>query len=270
MTSERAPTMRLFIACLLVLTSLGASPEPPATVQPLPIGSLVRSHFVTPRGVTVTVESAVFPRDRVTFGIIDYPFGGPRGSTVSRSVVEHVLAAIGSGYVGNNYRPDGLLVIDGRVHEPPTRARSGIVGTARDGRPILTWIDGADPRALRYAMQAGPFIVDPGGTPGIRRDDGSRWRRSVIIASPDLIALAVTSDCGLYDLMNALLRSPEAFGVDRVDRALNLSGGPTSGLAVRLPAGGVETVPETARIRSVLTVMEREPAPSASPQPKTP
>lgn len=263
--------MMLFLAAsVLALQSLGASSVLSTTVQPLPIGSLVRSQFVAPRGATVTVESAVFPRDRVSLGIIDYPVGGPHGSTVSRSVVEHVLAALGSGYFRGNYGPKGLLVMDGSVHEPPTKQLSGLVGSTRDGRPIVTWIDGVNTRELRYAMQAGPFIVDPGGTPGIRSDDRTRSRRSVVIESDDAIAVAVTSNCGLYDLMNALLLTPQAFGVGRVDRALNLSGGPSSGLAVRLPSGGVENIPETIRIRSVLTVVERDPAPAGSPQPKTP
>ena len=256
-------------ASVLALSSLGASSVLSTTVQPLPIGSLVRSQLAVPGGATVTVESAVFPRDRVSLSIIDYPFGGPPGETVSRSVVEHVLAAIGGGYFGGRYRPNGLLVMDGTVHEPATKQFSGLVGSTRDGRPIVTWIDGVDAHALRYAMQAGPFVVDPGGTPGIRRDDGSRWRRSVVIESDDAIAVAVTSDCGLYDLMNALLLTPQAFGVGRVDRALNLSGGPTSGLAVRLPSGGVESVPETVRIRSVLTIVERDPTATGSSQPKS-
>lgn len=261
---------RFLAACALLLSSLGASPAAVPAVQPLPIGSLVRSQFAVPGGARVSVESAVFPRDRVSFAIIEYPFGGPPGATVSRSVVEHVLAAIGSGYFRGNYRPAGLLVIDGAVHEPAKATPSGVVGSTPDGRLVMTWIDGVDTHALRYAMQAGPFVVDPGGTPGIRSDDRSRQRRSVVIESGDAIAVAVTSDCGLYDLMNALLRSPQVFGVDRVDRALNLSGGPSSGLAVRLPSGGVETVPETTRVRSVLTVVERDSAPAGSPQPKTP
>jgi hypothetical protein len=97
----------------------------------------------------------VFPRDRVSLGIIDYPVGGPHGSTVARSVVEHVLAALGSGYFRGGYEPDGLLVIDGAVHEPARKEPAGLVGSTRDGRPIVTWIEGVNTRELRYAMQAG-------------------------------------------------------------------------------------------------------------------
>jgi hypothetical protein len=244
-------------ACVLALSSLAAAPEPVTTVETLPIGALVKSHLATPDGRRVDVESAVFPRDRVSVGIIDYPVAGPPGATVSRSVVQHVLAAISSGYSGPGSRPQGLLVMDGAVHSPATNIRSGVVGSTREGDPIVTWIEGTDPHAFRYAMQAGPFVVDPGGTPGITRDDGHRARRSIVIESDDGIAVAVTSPCGLYDLMNMLLREPRAFGVERVDRALNLSGDASSGLAVRLPGGGVDSVPERMRVRSVLTIVER-------------
>jgi hypothetical protein len=246
----------LLVAGALMLAALGASPDPGPVVQPLAVGTLVKSRFAVPGG-TVEVESAVFPRDRVSIGVIDYPLGGPPGAMVSRSVVEHVLAAIGGGYMRAGFRPQGLLVMDGAVHEPESGAYSGVVGSTRDGRPVLTWADGLDPHTLRYAIQAGPFVVDPGGKPGIRSDDGHRLRRSLVIESADAIAVAVTSDCGLYDLMNALLRSPERFGVTQVERALNLSGGPSSGLAVRLPSGGVDSVPERIRIRTVLTIVER-------------
>lgn len=236
---------------------LGAAPALDITSEPLAIGTLVKSKFAASKYVVVSVEAAVFPRDRVSIGVMDYPFGGPPGGTVARSVVEHVLAALGSGGFTPGRLPDGLLVIDGAVHSPAVANRSGVVGSSRNGDPVVAWMVGADPKNLAYALQGGPFIVDPGGVAGIHRDDGQRARRSIVIESNDAIAVAVTSDCGLYDLMNALLRAPQAFGVDHVDRALNLSGGPSSGLAVRLPNGKVDVVPEMIRIRTVLTVTER-------------
>lgn len=245
------------IACALVLTLFGAAPDSGTTVQPLELGTLVKSHFVAPGNVMVPVETAIFPRDRVTVGVIDYPVGGPPGGMVERSVVEHVLAAIGSGYFGARWRPEGLLIMNGAVQSPAIANRSGVVGSSRDGEPVVAWMNGTDPKTLEYALQAGPFVVDPGGMPGIRRDDGQRARRSIVIESDDSIAVALTGSCGLYDLMNALLRSPEAFGLDRVDRALNLSGDLSGGLAVRLPDGSVETIPERMRIRSVLTIVRR-------------
>lgn len=259
-------SVRVLAACAVALTALGtAPPAVPAggtaglevSSEPLQLGTLVKSSFRVSGDVTVSVESAVFPRDRVSIRVIDYPLGGPPGAMVARSVVEHVLAALNGGYFTARGLPDGLVVIDGAVRSPAVAHLSGLVGSTRDGESIIGWLDGIDRRTLAYALQAGPFIVDPGGTAGIRRDSGERARRSIVIESDHAIAVAVTSACGLYDLMNALLLEPQAFGVDRVDRALNLDGGPSSGLAVRLPSGKVEQVPERTRIRTVLTVIER-------------
>jgi hypothetical protein len=150
-----------------------------------------------------------------------------------------------------------LLEIDGVVRQPARTGLSGIVGSAPDASPVVALAEGMDTAKLRDAVQSGPFLVDPGGEHGIRRDDGQRARRSLVILSADKIAIAVTSKCGLYDLATVLLQTPEVFGVDRVERALNLDGGPSTGFAVRLPSGDVDILAETARIRTVLVIQRR-------------
>ena len=137
---------------------------------------------------------------------------------------------------------------------------SGIVGSALDDAPVVVPTGAIPTAALKDAIQAGPFIVDPGGLPGIHSDDHQHARRSIVMLSEDSIAVAYTSSCTLYELMTALLRSPRTFGVERVERALNLSGGPSAGFAVRLPGGDIEAVPELYRVRTVLTIQARTPA----------
>ena len=162
-----------------------------------------------------------------------------------------------------------MLEIDGVVRQPARVGLSGVVGSASDDAPVVAVAEGIDTAKLRDALQTGPFLVDPGGAHGIRRDDGKRAQRSLVILTKDRIAIAVTSRCGLYDLATALVRSPWLFGVDHVERALNLDGGPSSGFAVRLLSGDVESVPESTRLRTVLTIVERSPSPTPSPV-KTP
>ena len=250
--------------CLLVAVAsvvIGAAPTPGPTVQKLTIGTFVRAGFIAPDGHAVQVQTAVFPRDLVTVRIVDYPYGGPIGETVLRSVQHDVLAAINGGYFTADYRPDGLLEVDGVVRTPVRAGLSGFVGSASDDAPVVALADGVDTAKLRDALQGGPFLVDPGGAHGIKRDDGQRARRSLVILTADKIAIAMTAKCGLYDLATALLQSPEIFGVDHVERALNLDGGPSTGFAVRLPGGEVDVVPETGRLRTVLTIQRRS-APS--------
>jgi len=161
------------------------------------------------------------------------------------------------GFFLSAYRPKGLLVIGGKVHEPMRSDLSGIVGSMADETPILVPARGVSTESLKDAIQAGPFVVDPGGAFGIRSDDRQHWRRAIVFVSAETIGVALTSSCTLYELADGLVHSPAAFGVDRVERALNLSGGPTAGFAVRLADGRVEGDPEQVRIRTVLTIRLR-------------
>ena len=236
---------------------LAAAPASGTSVEPLAMGTLVRSSFVASDHRTVHVQAAIFPRDRVTFGVVDLPLGGPVGETVSRAFSPAVVAAVTGGYFGPGYRPNGLLEIGGRVHDPARADLSGFAGSLTDGTPVVAPISYLSTASLKDAIQAGPFIIDPGGKFGIRRDDGQHARRAIVILSDDAIGVALTSSCTLYELAEGLTDAPAAFGVDRVERALNLSGGASAGFAVRLPDGRVESDPERIRIRTVLTIRKR-------------
>ena len=245
------------LALVAATTMLGTAPTVAPSVEPLALGTLVRASFVASGGRTVQVQSAIFPRDRVTIGIVDYPLGGPPGEMVSRAFSPPVVAAVTGGYFLARFRPKGLLEIGGSVREPARADLSGIVGSMPDETPVVVPSEGASTASLKDAIQAGPFIVDPGGAFGIRSDDHQHDRRAIVFLAGDQIGVALTSSCTLYELAEGLTRSPAAFGVERVERALNLSGSLTAGFAVRLPNGQVQGDPERARIRTVLTIRRR-------------
>jgi hypothetical protein len=244
----------------LSLAALGAAPAPSPSVQNLAVGMLVRSSFVASDRRTVQVQAAVFPRDRVTFGVVDLPLGGPVGETVTRAFSPGVLAAVTGGFFNPGYHPNGLLEIGGSVHDPARTDLAGFAGSLKDGTPIVAPTAYLATASLNDAIQAGPFVVDPGGKFGIRSDDGQHARRAIVILSDDAVGIALTSPCTLYELADGLVATPKAFGVERVERALNLSGGPSAGFAVRLPNGSVESDPERIRIRTVLTIRTRTPS----------
>lgn len=250
---------RVFFPLFVATATLAAAPASSPSIEPLALGTHVRSSFVASDHRMVQVEAAIFPRDRVTIGIVDYPLGGPVGEMVSRAFSPDVVAAVTGGYVGARF-PDGLLVLGGTVREP-AHARaglSGVVGSMADQTPVIVPAASASTASLKDAIQAGPFIVDPGGAFGIRSDDRQHARRAIVYFAGNSIGVALTSSCTLYELAEGLTQSPAAFGVERVERALNLSGGPTAGIAVRLPNGRVEGDPEQVRVRTVLTIRRRE------------
>jgi uncharacterized protein YigE (DUF2233 family) len=143
------------------------------------------------------------------------------------------LAAINGGYFDGDFRPVGLRIVDGILSSSPTNRPplSGYVSV--DGRGMLA-VTRAIPTAdsVRFAMQAGPFLIDPGGTLGIRSSGNTAARRSVIACAGDSIAWIITSEMGLFDLALCLHEQPGAFGLPRVECALNLDGGPSTGLII--------------------------------------
>ena len=250
------------IATLAALAgTLAAAPTNGTSEEPLALGMRVRSSFTASDRRAVQVQAAVFPRDRVTLGVVDVPLGGPVGETVTRAFGPGVVAAVTGGFFGPGYHPMGLLEIGGSVHDPARAEPSGFAGSLKDGTLVVAPIAYLATASMNDAIQAGPFVVDPGGKFGIRSDDGQHARRTIVILSEDAVAVALTSSCTLYELADGLVSSPKAFGVDRVERALNLSGGPSAGFAVRLPNGTLESDPERIRIRTVLTVRTRTASP---------
>ena len=248
---------RAIVVVCAAIATLALAPATAPPTEPLALGMRVRSSFVASDHRTVDVQAAVFPRDRVTFGIVDYPLGGPVGETVSRAFSPPVVAAVTGSYFVARFRPKGLLELNGSVREPVRTDLSGIVGSMADDTPVIEWSTGVSTASLKDAIQAGPFVVDPGGAVGIRSDDGQHARRAIVFLAGDQIGIALTSPCTLYQLAEGLTRSPAAFGVERVERALNLSGDASAGMAVRLPDGRVEGDPERIRIRTVLTIRRR-------------
>jgi hypothetical protein len=167
------------------------------------------------------------------------------------------VAAINGGYFTAEFAPAGLLRIDGRELAPLSRepAQSGVAVIDSRGALALRRRDDALDDAVA-AVQAGPFIIDPGGQVGIRpAEHPPMARRSLIIVARDgSVALAATSEVALRDLADCLHDHPVGFGLGMIERALDLDGGPSTALSI---AGWREPSPfvEKAPVRDVLVVL---------------
>jgi hypothetical protein len=180
------------------------------------------------------------------------------------------LAVTNGGFFTPERRPTGLLVHRGEVLAPLV-ASGGAAGSGvlvvEAGRVELLTREVAAGRSFEQAtlaLQAGPRLVEPDGRPGIKADDGVRANRTA--AGRDghgRLAVAVTydEDAGvtlgpsLFELMTLLGKE----GLGQVDPALalqvalNLDGGPSTGLSLRGVGGALELV-EGAAATSVLAL----------------
>jgi len=179
----------------------------------------------------------------------------PSGLRIPDSIKPGYLAALNGGYFELDLRPSGLLIDEGReVH-----AASGGSGVVVLGKR-LELIRARDfrPGTGSSALQAWPFLIEPGGADGIRRDDGKHSRRSAIgvdAAGRGLLVAVVRDGVSLYQLMNLCRRLGAIV-------ALNLDGGPSTGFALGFPPGWAS--PSVTEVSNALVL--REP-PAVPPSP---
>jgi uncharacterized protein YigE (DUF2233 family) len=178
---------------------------------------------------------------------LEWSAGGLR---VPDSLRSGYLAALNGGYFEPDLEPSGLLIDQGReVHS--ASGGSGVV--VLGGRLQLVRLKDFKPGTSSSALQAWPFLIEPGGRDGIRRDDGKRSRRSAIGLDGEgrgLMVAVVRDGVSLYQLM-ALCRRLGA------NVALNLDGGPSTGFALGIPPGW--TSPSATEVSNALVL--RAPGP---------
>jgi hypothetical protein len=167
------------------------------------------------------------------------------------------IAAINGGYFTAEFAPAGLLVIDARTisSRSDEAVFSGFLAIDTEGKLSLR-TRGDNLAGAVSARQAGPFVIDPGGTVGIKPSEHPAFARRTlaVVSTTGCVALVATSDVSLYDLASCLHDHPDGFGVEGVERSLNLDGGPSTALSV---AGLKEPAvfKETASVRDVIVVM---------------
>ncbi len=139
---------------------------------------------------------------------------------------------INGGFFNEMNNPTGWLVIDGQTigdnqYSPDA---SGML-FIKDGK--IDILDSAIPSSIRVTstisiMQSFPVIIHKGGLPGIEEDSEKIARRTILAKDKIgnfLIIIVDQTPVSLYNLMQGLLASD----LD-IDIALNLDGGPSTGL----------------------------------------
>lgn len=179
------------------------------------------------------------------------------------------IALSNAGYFTPEHRPTGLLASGGRILHPFVReaggAGSGVL-VVEQGQVELLERDQVGKRSFRnadLAIQAGPRVIERDGSPGIRGDDGMRANRTAVGRDRrGRFALAIVysangsrSGLTLFELQRLL--GPKGLGTlgDELTFtiALNLDGGPSTGLHVRHAAPRID-LPPASRVVSVLAL----------------
>ncbi len=151
------------------------------------------------------------------------------------------------GYFTPEFRPTGLLVSRG-VELSPFISTGGPAGSGvlvvEDGQVELIRREDVRERTFEnadIAIQAGPRLIEPDGTRGIHSDDRHHANRTFIGADARgwlVLGVVYRGDGGvgggpsLFELQRLLLKLGPP--VTRITFALNLDGGPSTGLHLRV------------------------------------
>ncbi|MFK7788348.1 MAG: phosphodiester glycosidase family protein [Phycisphaeraceae bacterium] len=161
---------------------------------------------------------------------------------------QDAVAMINGGYFDASFQPVGLVVKDietiSEMSNQP--ALSGVLAVFDSKSVLLIPRSSYLPdNGIRSAIQAGPFLVDPGGKQGIRSDDLKKAKRTAIgqTISGDIVFIS-TTPCTLYELSEILTKHQNVLSVERFESVLNLDGGPSTGLYLQ-GLDEYHVVPET-------------------------
>ena len=134
---------------------------------------------------------------------------------------------VNGGYFDGLFRPVGYCQIAGVVLSGQDSDKlSGYLVISKAGELDFLWKERPDVDAGYDVLQAGPYVIDPGGKIGIHSRAGTAAKRTLIGKKQDGSILVITTTPVFLDQLAQILKE-ELEGIERV---LNLDGDPSTGL----------------------------------------
>jgi len=213
-------------------------------------------------------HTVVLDPERYAARLIDQPnpslLGAPPISELTRRA--KALLGVNGGYFDTDFNPVGLYVLGGTLRRPHRERQllSGLLVINRTGR-LEVRTQKAPYQDAVYALQCGPLIIDPGGEIGIKNAQGPEARRTVlgVAESGELLVISTTA-VSLRTLAEKLHDYPAGFGTSRLERALNLDGGPSTAMTALFTTPPLQIEAHTP-VRTALVFFPRTPKPKPKP-----
>ena len=266
----------VLILLTMLLVGCVAAPAAPTTAAPVATAPLMLSPTLSPtplvpdsgwqqvqpgleQRIINLVDDAGAWQENITLLRLDpftyrfdvaYQPGAPLSLTAWQAQTGALLVVNG-GFYTKAYEATGLVVSSGEVYGSSYGDFAGMLAVTAAG-PEVRWLrqrpyDPTEP--LLAALQSFPMLVRPGGVLGFPDEDGQQARRTVVAqdgAGRVLFLVATLGHFTLYQLSHYLASSD----LD-IDVALNLDGGPSSGMLLAEPR---VHVPSFSLLPTVITV----------------
>ncbi len=253
----RRPFLLSFTAALVARTAAAESP-PVAQRQPdLPLGRGAILHRFT-AGDDVEFTIVRFDSAHCTLRVIDQPDRSRATSLAKAMVSLGAIAGVNGGFFTPAFESLGLTVSQG--NRAGSWQRSSLLGgvlVVKKGRPLLLWRDEfRESDGITELLQAGPRLVSNGQTiPGL--ESKSRRPRTFIATDNEGRWLAGTAVYTSLPDLARWLATPGLVPGMKIDRALNLDGGKSTGFWARASDGLVISEPEISKVRNFVAIVPR-------------
>ena len=224
--------------------------------EPSPVAGLVHRYLKVEEsetGARAILDMALFSRSACKLCIIDNEASDGLGATMTE---KKCLAGVNGGYFDPSFLPLGLRIIEGKTTSRLTRGRllTGVIATCDNQTQIFRIGEFSSYRRCNAAVESGPFLVDLSRP--VRGLEATREARRTfaLIGSDNRAALGFCSEMTLADLAKFLARP---IGDLKIQRALNLDGGSSSGFWFKRATGSPYFSPEEKTVRDFVAVVPR-------------
>jgi uncharacterized protein YigE (DUF2233 family) len=249
------------VALLLILVSAAPAQWKQISSQsdPSPNKGLEHRYLVvedSSSGERASLELAIFSTKSCRLRVVDQP-SGPRRDLEDVMARGNFLAGVNGGYFDPEYRPIGLLIVDGTTIAPLQKARllSGVLSASGKKVQISRVAEFSIAQKPDAAVECGPMIVDLGkSVRGLEANKIAR-RTFAVVAAGDKAAIGFCSDVTLADLSNilAIVVIPDF----KIQRALNLDGGSSSAFWFKRANGSSFSITEQKPVRDFVAVVAK-------------
>jgi Phosphodiester glycosidase len=220
---------------------------------------VVHRHVVLENGALserITVDLAIFSTKSCTLRVLQNKDGAESFADVMRH--EKCLAGVNGGYFDEKFAPIGLRMANGQLIAPLQRARliTGVLVASSRGVQIVRSREFSQRRGVAAAIQCGPFLVDRGQPIGGLNNSRLARRTFAATTTGDRALVGVCSGVSLAELSNILATT--SFAEDlRIERALNLDGGSSTGFWFARENSSAFSISEQKPVRDFVGVVPK-------------
>ena len=220
---------------------------------------LVHRHVVLENPVgseRITVDLAIFSTKSCTLRVLQNKYGAESLADVMRH--EKCVAGVNGGYFDEKFAPIGLRMANGQMIAPLQRARliTGVLVASSRGVQIVRSREFSRRPGVAAAIQCGPFLVDRGQPIGGLNDSHLARRTFAATTSSSRALVGVCSEVSLAELAKILATTSLAEDL-RIERALNLDGGSSTGFWFARENSSAFSISEQKPVRDFVAIVPK-------------